>query len=51
MSNQKEIGSSFVYILQEHNPELAKFLNSQDTIVSTWQKIRLASCNRILQRN
>jgi TP901 family phage tail tape measure protein len=43
MSNQKEIGSSFLYILQEHNPELAKFLNSQDTIVSTWQKIRLAT--------
>ena len=43
MSNQKEIGSSFLYILQEHNPELAKFLNSQDTMVSTWQKIRLAT--------
>ena len=43
MSNQKEIGEEFLYILQEQNPELAKFLNSQDTIVSTWQKIRLAT--------
>ena len=43
VKNQVVISKDLRKELEKHNPEIKKFINSQDTTVSLWQKMRIAA--------
>ena len=43
VKNQVVISKELRKELEKHNPEIKKFINSQDTTISLWQKMRIAA--------